>query len=159
MEPHSKLSPSFFKLGCEAVADGLEKYIDPDDGDDARMEHAPVNTDFLESTFGCLDYVNGASHRTDIWSNFGQAMAIKTGIFISVQKRIRLENERRKRCYVPEMDAKESTKFLTASPMALPDKLNPTDFEDAFKTIRKIFGSKEHTPKLACLRWKRFKRG
>lgn len=53
--PFADLWPLYFKPGCLAFADGLEKYLDADDADDPDMEHAPVNTDFLESTFGTLD--------------------------------------------------------------------------------------------------------
>ena len=60
--------------------------MNPDEADDPLMEHAPVNTDLLESTFGCLGYLNKMSHSTDIWNNFGQSIAIKTGIFITVEK-------------------------------------------------------------------------
>ena len=70
-EPCKDLWPHYFKPGCNAVADGLEKCMDPDDADDPFVEHAPVNTDLLESTFGCLDYLNKMSHSVDIWGNFG----------------------------------------------------------------------------------------
>ena len=46
-----------------------------DDAADRLMEHAPVNTDLMESTFGVLDYLNKAAHGVDIWSNFGQVYA------------------------------------------------------------------------------------
>jgi hypothetical protein len=37
-----------FRPGFEAVANGLDKYLDPNDSDDPLMEHAPVTTDDLE---------------------------------------------------------------------------------------------------------------
>ena len=61
----------FLRLDAKQSPTALCNIWAPDDADDTRMEHAPVNTDDLESTFGCLDYLNGASHAVDIWSNFG----------------------------------------------------------------------------------------
>ena len=72
-EPFKDLWPKFFEPGCLAFADGLEKFLDDDDATDPFMEHAPVNTDLMESTFGVLDYLNKSAHGVDIWSNFGQA--------------------------------------------------------------------------------------
>ena len=73
--PYKHLWPKYFEPGCLAFADGLEKFLDDDDAADPFMEHAPVNTDLMESTFGVLDYLNKASHGVDIWSNFGQVHA------------------------------------------------------------------------------------
>jgi hypothetical protein len=56
------LWPYLFRPSCEAVANGLEKYMNPDDALDFN--------DDLESTFGTLDFINNALHRVDIWANF-----------------------------------------------------------------------------------------
>ncbi len=79
------------------------------------MEHVPVTTDDLESTFGTLDYLNNAAHRVDIWANFGQAIALKTGIFLSFQKRVRIENGRRRRACLHAMTEEASVNFLSRS--------------------------------------------
>ena len=135
--PYADLWPHFFKPGCDAVADGLMAYMDPDDADDPLMEHAPVNTDLLESTFGCLDYINKMSHSVDIWANFGQAVAIKTGIFISTAKRLRIENTRRKALGLLKMTGAEELKFLMQSPMAMLDNMNEKEFEAVHEMARK----------------------
>ena len=136
--PYKDLWPHFFKPGCEAVADGLEKYMDPDDADDPLMELAPVNTDLLESTFGCLDYLNKMSHSVDIWDNFGQAVALKTGIFITTAKRLRIENARRATLGLPKLTETEELEFLKQSPMALLDNMSEEDFALVHAITRKM---------------------
>jgi hypothetical protein len=135
---YGRLWPHFFRPGCEAVANGLEKYLDPDDADDPLMEHAPVTTDDLESTFGTLDYLNNASHRVDIWANFGQAIALKTGIFLSFQKRVRIENGRRRRACLPVMTEEASVNFLARSPMVILENMPEHQFQDVYKACRRI---------------------
>ena len=136
--PYTDLWPHFFKPGCDAVADGLLKYMDPDDTDDPLMEHAPVNTDLLESTFGCLDYLNKMSHSVDIWGNFGQAVALKTGIFISTAKRLRVENARRETLGLLKLTNEEELQFLKQSPMVMLEDMNEKEFETVHKMTRKM---------------------
>jgi hypothetical protein len=89
--------------------------------------------------------VNKASHSVVIWSNFGQAIALKTGIFITAQKRVRTENVCRSRRCLTEMTEAEAAQFLSTSPMAplenLSDKLenlSDTQFEDVYKACRRM---------------------
>ena len=136
--PYENMWPIYFKPGCLAFADGLEKYLDVDDADDHDMEHAPVNTDLLESTFGVLDYLNNAGGRVDIWANFGQALALKTGIFISYQKRVRILNSRRATLGLPPFTDEEAFDVITRSPMHLLENMTDEDFEKVYANCRKI---------------------
>jgi len=136
--PFADLWPLYFKPGCSAFADGLEKYLDADDADDPHMEHAPVNTDFLESTFGTLDYLNKACHGVDIWSNFGQALALKTGIFLSYEKRVRTLNSKRDALGLPPHADAEAFDIVTKSPMYLLENMNDEEFENVYASCRKM---------------------
>ena len=132
------LWPLYLKPGCTAFADGLEKYLDADDTDDPEMEHAPVNTDFLESTFGTLDYLNNAGHGVDIWANFGQALALKTGIFVSYEKRVRILNSRRNTQGLPPLSGEAAFDVVSKSPMFLLEKMTNDEFEKVYMNCRKM---------------------
>jgi len=136
--PFADLWPLCFKPGCSAFADGLEKHLDADDADDPDMEHAPVNTDLLESAFGVLDCLNKACHGVDIWSNFGQALALKTGIFISYEKRVRILNSKRKTLGLPPHTDAEAFDIVTKSPMHLLENMNDEEFEKVYASCRKM---------------------
>jgi hypothetical protein len=65
-------------------------------------------------------------------------MALKTGIFISVQKRVGIENKRRGIMGLPLMTDDEALQHVTSSPMHLLENMSVEEFEKVYCQCRKI---------------------